>query len=106
MAELKDELEELETVEEVESEEVAKEVTGETEVNSDDKLDTLINLITGLSEKIDTMIVQPEVEEEPTEEEQVEEQEETEMSVDEIDELLQGRSEERRVGKESRAWGA
>ena len=90
MAELKEELEELETVEEVESEEVAKEVTGETEVNSDDKLDTLINLITGLSEKIDTMIVQPEVEEEPTEEEQVEEQEETEMSVDEIDELLQG----------------
>src|SRR5699024_11278450 len=85
---------------------ISKEVTGETEVNSDDKLDTLINLITGLSEKIDTMIVQPEVEEEPTEEEQVEEQEETEMSVDEIDELLQGRSEERRVGKESRAWGA
>ena len=92
MAELKEELEELETVEEVESEEVAKEVTGETEVNSDDKLDTLINLITGLSEKIDTMIVQPEVEEEQIEEEtetEVEE-EKQEMSVDEIDELLQG----------------
>lgn len=93
MAELKEELEELETVEEVESEEVAQEVTGETEVNSDDKLDTLINLITGLSEKIDTMLIQPEVEEEQTEEvaeKEVEEKEETEMSVDEIDDLLQG----------------
>ena len=92
MVKLKDEIEELETVEEVESEEVAQEVTGETEVNSDDKLDTLINLITGLSEKIDTMMIQPEVEEQPTEEEtETEAEEETEeMSVDEIDELLQG----------------
>ena len=92
MVKLKDEIEELETVEEVESEEVAQEVTGETEVNSDDKLDTLINLITGLSEKIDTMMIQPEVEEEQIEEEtETEVEEETEeMSVDEIDELLQG----------------
>ena len=91
MAELKDN-EELETVEEVESEEVAKEVTGESEVNSDDKLDTLINLITGLSEKIDTMIVQPEVEEQPTEEETetVVDDNQEEMSIDEIDDLLQG----------------
>ena len=93
MAELKDN-EELETVEEVESEEVAKEVTGESEVNSDDKLDTLINLITGLSEKIDTMMIQPEVEEQPTEEEEetetVVDDNQEEMSIDEIDDLLQG----------------
>ena len=92
MSELKDEIEEVETPQEVESDEITQEVTGETEVNSDDKLDTLINIVTSLNEKFDTLMIKPEVPETEETEETPQETEETEeeMSIEEIDDLLQG----------------
>ena len=72
--------------------ETTKEVSGDTEVTLESQVITLIELVTSMNEKLDTLTVTPEPEPEP-EPEQEPEQETIELSEDELkalDDDLQG----------------
>ena len=74
--------------------ETTKEVSGETEVTLETQIITLIELVTSMNEKLDTLAVSPEqTPEQETEQEQEQEQETIELSEDELkslDDDLQG----------------
>ena len=70
--------------------ETTKEVSGDTEVTLESQVITLIELVTSMNEKLDTLAVSPETEPEPEPEP---EQETIELSEDELkslDDELQG----------------
>lgn len=72
--------------------ETTKEVSGDTEVTLESQVITLIELVTSMNEKLDTLAVTPEPEPEP-EPEQEPEQETIELSDEELkslDDDLQG----------------